>query len=115
MPRSRPGTTMDTIDRGASPADAAARFLTWLSPAFPVGSFSYSHGLEYAVEAGLVSDRSTLITWIEGILRHGAGRLDAHQRRLERIVSLVLELGGLPSCRAQFVHKLPPLTEWQEV
>lgn len=76
MPHSRPGTTMDTIDCAPGPADAAARLLTWLSPAFPVGSFSCSHGLEYAVEAGLVSDRSTLITWIEGILRYGAGRLD---------------------------------------
>ncbi|WP_284735869.1 urease accessory protein UreF [Dongia deserti] len=72
----RPGTIMDTIERSASAAEAAARLLTWLSPAFPVGSFSYSHGLEYAVEAGLASDRSALLTWIEGILRHGAGRLD---------------------------------------
>ena len=67
---------MDTIDRATHAADAAARLLTWLSPAFPVGSFSYSHGLEYAVEAGLVSDRATLVTWVDGILRYGAGRLD---------------------------------------
>jgi urease accessory protein len=67
---------MDTIDRATSSAEAAARLLTWLSPAFPIGSFSYSHGQEYAVEAGLVSDRQTLLTWVEGILRHGAGRLD---------------------------------------
>lgn len=76
MPRSRRGTLMDTIDRAAGSAEAAARLLTWLSPSFPVGAFSYSHGLEYAVEAGLVRDRDTLIAWIEGILRHGAGRLD---------------------------------------
>jgi urease accessory protein len=67
---------MDTIDRAMSASDGAARLLTWLSPAFPVGSFSYSHGLEYAAEAGLVTDRATLVTWIEGILRHGAGRVD---------------------------------------
>ena len=67
---------MDTIDRAMSASDGAARLLTWLSPAFPVGAFSYSHGLEYAVEAGLVSDRATLIAWIEGIMRYGAGRLD---------------------------------------
>lgn len=54
-----------------------ARLMTWLSPAFPVGAFSYSHGLEYAVEAGLVTDRQTLIDWIAGILEHGAGRNDA--------------------------------------
>jgi urease accessory protein len=67
---------MDTIDRALSASDGAARLLTWLSPAFPVGSFSYSHGLEYAVEAGLVTDRATLVAWIEGILRYGGGRLD---------------------------------------
>jgi urease accessory protein len=67
---------MDTIDRAPGSAEAAARLLTWLSPSFPVGAFSYSHGLEYAAEVGLVHDRDTLIVWIEGILRHGAGRLD---------------------------------------
>lgn len=76
MPRWRPAITMDTIDRAMSASDGAARLLTWLSPAFPVGAFSYSHGLEYAVEAGLVADRTTLIAWIEGIVRYGAGRLD---------------------------------------
>ena len=68
---------MDTIDRAPHAADAAARLVTWLSPAFPVGSFSYSHGLEYAVEAGLVSDGATLVTWIDGILRYGTGRVDS--------------------------------------
>jgi urease accessory protein len=50
--------------------------LTWLSPAFPVGGYSYSHGIEYAVEAGLIKDAAGLQTWIESILRHGAGRCD---------------------------------------
>ena len=76
MPRWRRGTIMDTIDRAMSASDGAARLLTWLSPAFPVGAFSYSHALEYAVEAGLVTDRATLIAWMEGILRYGAGRVD---------------------------------------
>jgi len=49
----------------------------WLSPAFPVGGYSYSHGLEAAVEAGIVVDRGDLIRWIDGILRFGAGRNDA--------------------------------------
>jgi urease accessory protein len=76
MPRWRRGLIMDTIDRALSASDGAARLLTWLSPAFPVGAFSYSHGLEHAVEAGLVTDRATLVAWIEGTLRYGAGRLD---------------------------------------
>jgi urease accessory protein len=54
-----------------------ARLLTWLSPAFPVGSYSYSHGIEHAVEAGLVIDAAGLRTWIESILRYGSGRTDA--------------------------------------
>lgn len=49
----------------------------WLSPAFPVGGYSYSHGLEYAVEAGALPDRAALQNWIEGILLFGAGRSDA--------------------------------------
>jgi urease accessory protein len=51
--------------------------MTWLSPAFPVGGFSYSHGLEWVVETGKVRDAATLGDWIEDILVHGAGRTDA--------------------------------------
>ncbi len=59
--------------------DSAAlyRLLTWLSPAYPVGAFSYSHGLETAVEAGMVKDRGDLAGYITTVLRHGAGRVDA--------------------------------------
>lgn len=53
------------------------RLLTWLSPAFPVGAFSYSHGLEAAVEAGLVEDREDLCSWVAAIVESGAGRIDA--------------------------------------
>lgn len=58
--------------------DSAAlyRLMTWLSPSYPVGAFSYSHGLEYAVEAGLLCDAGALRDWVETILRHGAGRSD---------------------------------------
>jgi urease accessory protein len=51
--------------------------MTWLSPAFPVGGFSYSHGLEWVVESGKVKDAAALGDWIEGVLVHGAGRTDA--------------------------------------
>lgn len=49
----------------------------WLSPAFPVGSFAYSHGLEAAIVAGDVSNGDTLQEWVSDILTHGAGRADA--------------------------------------
>jgi urease accessory protein len=52
--------------------------MTWLSPAYPVGAYSYSHGLEWVVvEAGKVRDAASLGDWIEDVLRHGAGRSDA--------------------------------------
>jgi urease accessory protein len=53
------------------------RLLSWLSPSFPVGAYSYSHGLEYAVEAGLVRNAGDLRGWIDTALRHGTGHVDA--------------------------------------
>jgi urease accessory protein len=49
----------------------------WFSPGYPIGAYSYSHGLEWAVEAGSVGDRASLRAWIEDLLAHGAGRSDA--------------------------------------
>ena len=51
--------------------------LTWLSPAFPTGGFAYSHGLEWAVEAGDIRGEADLAVWLNDVLRHGAGRTDA--------------------------------------
>lgn len=56
---------------------ALYRLLAWLSPAYPVGAFSYSHGLEWAVEEGSVQDAESLRAWLADILRHGGGRNDA--------------------------------------
>lgn len=53
------------------------RLFAWLSPVFPTGAFSYSHGLEAEVEAGRVRDRETLQAWIATMIRCGSGRLDA--------------------------------------
>ena len=53
------------------------RLMTWLSPAFPVGAYSFSHGLEYAVEAGLVTDAAGLVAWVGHVVGHGAGRVDS--------------------------------------
>lgn len=55
---------------------ALYRVMTWLSSSYPIGAFSYSHGIEYAVEAELVRDRASLIDWVATILRQGSGRLD---------------------------------------
>jgi len=53
------------------------RLLLWFSPAFPVGAFAFSHGLEWAVEAGDIHDRDSLLGWLEGLVRHGSGWSDA--------------------------------------
>lgn len=59
-------------------ADAAEfQRLQWFSPAFPVGGYAYSHGIEKAVETGDIRDAATLADWISDVLRLGAGRGDA--------------------------------------
>ncbi len=52
------------------------RLLAWLSPAYPIGAFSYSHGVETAVEEGFIKDRVSLVTWLETVLGDGTGRVD---------------------------------------
>jgi urease accessory protein len=54
-----------------------APLLLWLSPAFPVGAFAYSHGLEWAYEAGDVTDAASLAVWLADLARFGAPHLDA--------------------------------------
>ncbi len=67
---------MTQHNSGQSTEAALARLMIWLSPAYPVGGYSYSHGLEWTVEAGKVRDAATLGAWIEDVLAHGAGRSD---------------------------------------
>jgi urease accessory protein len=57
-------------------ADPLYRLLAWLSPAYPIGAFSYSHGVETAVEEGFIKDRASLVTWLQTVLTDGTGRVD---------------------------------------
>jgi len=59
-------------------AEAAAlyRLMTWLSPAFPVGGFSYSSGIEWAVQAGDINDANSLKDWLAAMLADGSGLCD---------------------------------------
>jgi len=72
---------------GMTEAEAAAlyRLMTWLSPAFPVGAFSYSSGIEWAVEAGDITDAASLRGWLASMLADGSGFCDgvvlAHAHR----------------------------------
>jgi urease accessory protein len=56
---------------------ALYRLMAWLSPAYPVGAFSYSSGIEWAVEAGDISDADTLRQWLAVMLGEGGGFCDA--------------------------------------
>jgi urease accessory protein len=48
----------------------------WLSPAYPVGAYSFSHGLEWAVEAGWAHDRASLQNYVGAALEWGGGFVD---------------------------------------
>lgn len=82
-----------------------SRLLTWFSPAFPIGAFSFSHGLEWAVEAGDVADRESLQAWLAALLAQGSGWTDAvlfaeahravelrHVKRLAAVAELAVAL-----------------------
>jgi len=62
-------------------ADALYRLMSWLSPGFPVGAFSYSHGIECAVEARLVRDEESLRDWIDAGLAHEFGPVNGAMLR----------------------------------
>ena len=51
---------------------ALLRLMAWLSPAFPTGAFAYSHGLEWAVEAGDICNDTCLAAWLTDILTVGS-------------------------------------------
>jgi len=57
--------------------DPVLTLAQWLSPAFPVGAFTYSHGLEAAFQAGWVSDGASLSDWLRDLVAFGSGQADA--------------------------------------
>ncbi|MFC7737280.1 urease accessory protein UreF [Roseomonas sp. GCM10028921] len=74
------GMTMPMATRTATTmaeGDAALyRLLAWTSPAYPVGAYTYSHGLEAAVEERAVRNRADLVAYVEAALGRGAGAVD---------------------------------------
>jgi urease accessory protein len=75
----------DPSGMGEGEAAALYRLMTWLSPSFPVGAFSYSSGIEWAVEAGDIGAAASLRDWLASMLADGAGFCDgvflAHAHR----------------------------------
>ena len=58
--------------------DTAAlyRLQTWLSPSFPVGAYTFSHGLEYAIDGRWITDVESAERWLSDLLRFGTGHAD---------------------------------------
>jgi urease accessory protein len=68
--------------KGDEAGDLAAgsalyRLMAWLSPAYPVGAFAYSSGIEWAVEAGDIGDAGELTRWLTVMIGEGGGFCDA--------------------------------------
>ncbi|MET0599753.1 MAG: urease accessory protein UreF [Mesorhizobium sp.] len=84
---------------------ATLRLLAWLSPAFPVGGFSYSHGLECAAAEARVTGAQDLAGWVADLLEFGSGwndavlvaeawRASADEARLAKVAALAEALSG---------------------
>ena len=46
------------------------------SPSLPIGGYSYSQGLEFAVSSGWVHDVPSALDWVQGLLKHSLMNLD---------------------------------------
>lgn len=69
-------TTTRSTEAAPSPPLGRVRLMQLTSPSLPIGGFTYSQGLEWAVEAGWVGDRAALAGWLEGLMHDGLARLD---------------------------------------
>lgn len=101
-----PVTTMDPapliVTDKTMTTNGLYQLMSWMSPSYPVGAYTYSHGIEYAVEAGLIKDRAQLTAWLKDVIEFGAGRTDtillaeayrAAQNKDEALLFEIAELG----------------------
>ncbi len=119
-------TAASTITTEAMPADSALLQLIWLaSPALPVGGFSYSEGLESAVDKGLVTNEETAAAWLIDHLHLSIARADLavvaqavtawrneNAARIETLDAWVLQTRETAELRAQTVQMGRSLVEW---
>lgn len=97
-------TDMTTAEPGSAPARSAASLLQilWLaSPALPVGGFSYSEGLEAAVDAGLVHDEASAAAWLTDQLHLALARAD-----------LAVVAQAIPAWRRNDLARITELNHW---
>jgi len=88
-----------------APDSALMVLVQWLSPAFPVGGYAYSHGLEWAISAGLIKDAAGLQGWLADVITHGSGRSDAV------LLALALAPGADHAALAAYASALAPARE----
>ena len=101
MTTSEPAPLDDRSGMTADEGAALYRLMTFLSPAFPVGAFSYSSGIEWAVEAGDIADAASLRGWLAAMLADGSGFCDgvflaqAHRAVFARDDALLRDIAEL--------------------
>ncbi len=104
--------TTTITDKAPSPIPLL-KLMAWLSPAFPVGAFAYSHGLEWAVDVGDVANEATLQAWLEDVLARGTGRTDTillrHAHRASCATSTVMAGAGPPPTPALTLDEIASL------
>lgn len=84
--------------------DDRLRLVQWLSPAFPIGGFAYSQGLEEPMATGLVPDAAGVEQWVRDVLRLGTPRLDA-------VVVARARAGDDPQGLADLLHAMASCAE----
>ncbi len=99
------GADPEKAPEGLAGDAALLRLVQWLSPAFPVSGYAYSHGLEWAISAGHIRDGATLQSWLADVLAHGAGWCDAV------LLCLALRPGADPAGLADTAAALAPSRE----
>lgn len=98
----------------AMPTDTQVLILTqWLSPAFPIGAFAYSHGLEAAVDVGWVRDGASFEAWLHDVLDCGAGRTDALFLAAAHIAPDALALANINAVARAFAASAERLLEME--
>jgi urease accessory protein len=88
-----------------------AELLIWLSPAFPIGSFAYSQGLEAVVALGWISNAVSLRAWLASLAAHGALRNDLIILSLVRRAANDSKVGALAELSAAMQ---PSRERWEE-
>jgi urease accessory protein len=77
------------------------RLLQLASPALPVGAYTYSQGLEWAIEAGTVSNEATALQWIADQLEWNLGRFEVPI--LARMIDAHCKIDDLSALDARYL------------